>query len=186
MLKNPETIRTVKGPTILLHSGAYFDLLAPEESGFTIDDIAHGLSNTCRFAGQSNRFYSVAEHSVHVSRFVKPENAYAALMHDASEAFIHDISKPLKSLLPEYQAIEQRIEAVIAWRFDVPAPLPDEVSEIDIRMLITEQKHLIPARTDWDYMRGREPLPLAYLPCWSPDKAKRVFLHYFEKIRGDK
>ena len=68
---NP-TVRFIKGPTILLHSGAYFDFATPEQCDFTVDDIAHGLSMVCRFAGQCRTFYSVAQHSYLISTLVPP------------------------------------------------------------------------------------------------------------------
>src|SRR5258708_39476115 len=87
------------GPTIMLHSGAWFDFCAPASSCFNIEDIAHGLANICRYAGQCKRFYSVAEHSILVSQTAKGFE-YEALLHDAAEAFVGDISRPLKQMLP--------------------------------------------------------------------------------------
>jgi 5'-nucleotidase len=178
-----ETVRRVVGPTILLNSGNYLDLVAPEQSEFTLDDIAHGLSMTCRFSGQCGHFYSVAEHSVHVSRYVPVEDAYAGLMHDAAEAFVHDISKPLRVLLPGYSEIEKRIERVIFERYGVPNPLPPSIKELDIRMLATEQRRLMRNRDNWEHCHGREPLPI-HLNCWSPDVAKARFLERFWEIQG--
>lgn len=96
-----------KGPTLMLASGNRFDLLDPEASEFDIFDIAHGLANVCRYAGQCRSFYSVAEHSILVSEIV-PSFAFEALMHDAAEAFIGDITRPLKALLPEYRESNKR------------------------------------------------------------------------------
>lgn len=175
------TVRRVIGPTILLHSGEYFDFEAPETSAFTIDDVAHGLSMTCRFAGQCRSFYSVAEHCVHASRHVAPEFAYDALMHDAAEAFIGDVSKPLKDLLGDYRAIEHRIEAAVLARFGVSFPMPAAVKEIDIVLLATEQRHLMRNRDDWAYTRGRTPLEIE-LPCWSPSEAKAQFLARYAEL----
>ena len=89
----------------MLQSGAWFDFLDPESSDFAIEDIAAGLSNICRYAGQCSGFYSVAEHSLLVSE-VAFDHAYAALMHDAAEAFIGDVTRPLKQLLPDFKRIE--------------------------------------------------------------------------------
>src|SRR5438477_8188248 len=98
-------VRMDKGPTIMLQSGAWFDFRAPASSNFTIEDVAHGLANICRYAGQCRRFYSVAEHSILVS-----ETALGfeleALLHDAAEAFMGDITRPLKQILPQYKKIE--------------------------------------------------------------------------------
>jgi 5'-deoxynucleotidase YfbR-like HD superfamily hydrolase len=88
------------GPTIMLRSGAWFDFCAPASSDFTIDDIAHGLANICRYSGQCSSFYSVAEHSILVSETAKGFE-FEALLHDAAEAFLGDITRPLKQMLPE-------------------------------------------------------------------------------------
>lgn len=175
------TVRKVVGPTILLYSGNYFDLLEPENSVFTIEDVAHGLSHTCRFAGQCIRFYSVAEHLVHASYFVPAEHAYPTFMHDTPEAFIGDMSKPLKDLLPDYRAIEKGVEAAVFTRFNVPQPLPPCVKEVDIRMLVTEQRQLMRNNDGWSYTRGHEPLPIE-IPGWSPAEARERFLKRFYEL----
>ncbi|AYO86318.1 hypothetical protein [Methylobacterium brachiatum] len=175
------TVRRIVGPTILLASGNYFDFLAPEQSAFTIEDIAHGLSNVCRFSGHCRRFYSVAQHSVIVSRIVPPEDAYAGLMHDAAEAFVGDVAKPLKDLLPDYRKIEKAVEAVVLARFGVPQPMPPSVKEADVVMLATEQRELMQNRDDWNYTRGREPLDID-IPPLTPAMAKAAFLARFAEL----
>ena len=116
----------------------------------------------------------MAQHSVHVSEVVPSGDAYPALMHDAAEAFIGDITKPLKVMLPEYKVIEERVEAAVFARFAVPA-LPLSVKEADVVMLATEQRQLMHNRDDWDYTRGRATLPID-LPAWGPAEAKAAFL----------
>lgn len=88
-------VRQGVGPMIMLASGAYFDLLDPWGSEFTIEDVAHGLAHTCRYAGQCREFYSVAEHSINVAD-VSDGFEIEALLHDAAEAFIGDVTRPLK------------------------------------------------------------------------------------------
>lgn len=177
-----QTVRRIIGPTILLTSGVYFDFEAPDDSRFTIEDVAHGLAMTCRFAGQCRRHYSVAQHSVHVSHIVPPEHAYQGLMHDAAEAFVGDVAKPLKIMLPEYSVIEKRAEAAVFRRFNVATPLPPTIKEADIQMLVTEQHQLMKNRDDWEYCRGRKPLDLE-IPVWSPEEAKARFLDRFAELR---
>ncbi|WP_264045620.1 metal-dependent phosphohydrolase [Methylobacterium flocculans] len=175
------TVRRIVGPTILLASGNYFDFLAPEESTFTIEDIATGLSNVCRFAGQCSRFYSVAQHSVIVSHHVPPAFAFAGLMHDAAEAFIGDVTKPLKDILPDYRALEERVERAVLGRFGLPHKMPPEVKEIDVVMLATEQKQLMRNRDDWNYTRGRQALDIP-IPPMGPREAKAMFLAQFADL----
>jgi hypothetical protein len=112
-------------PTIRLQSGATLDFRNPRSSDFTIDDIAHGLSNICRYAGQCNYFYSVAEHSLFVSEMAAPTLKLVALMHDAAEAFVGDVSAPLKQLLPEYRRIEATVQGAILARFGLPEVMPN-------------------------------------------------------------
>ena len=102
-------------PVIVTRCG-YFDFTAPEGYAFEIDVIAQALSKLCRFAGHTSGFYSVAQHSVFVSMLLEaegPELAMMGLLHDAAEAFVGDVAAPLKMLLPEYKAVEQRVERAL-------------------------------------------------------------------------
>lgn len=177
----PNTVRRVVGPTILLHSGEYFDYENAEGSIFDASDIARGLSHICRFAGQCHRFYSVAEHSVYVSQIVPQEHAFAALMHDAAEAFVGDMPKPLKIMCPDYQAIEKRIERAVLDRFGLSLPLHPSIKEADIVMLATEQAQIMRNRDDWEYTRGRKVADLT-IQCLAPDDAMRFFLDRFREL----
>lgn len=110
-------------------SGRFLDLSDPHAVSINREDIVMGLSNCCRFAGQSRRFYSVAEHSVLVADLVKnlggdePEQ-WAGLMHDAGEAFYHDLTAPLKYHLRSestvYDDATRAVDAAIRNRFSVP------------------------------------------------------------------
>lgn len=174
-------VRMDVGPTIMLQSGAWFDFAAPHASPFTIEDIAHGLANICRYSGQCSRFYSVAEHSLLVSDIASGFEL-EALMHDAAEAFLGDITRPLKQMLPEYKRIEKEVETAIFSRFGLPTPLPREVKRADLSVLAAEQRQIMPPGTD-DWLREqdvvRAPIVVRHL---SPDDAKRAWLERFEAL----
>ena len=168
-----ETLTPTKGLTIMLVGGNYFDLEDPASSTFGIDDIAHALANICRYTGHCQSFYSVAQHSVLVSRAVPAHDAFAGLMHGAAEAFIGDVAKPLMSLLPNDQDIEDRIEAAVFARLGLPAKLPGSVKVADRVLLRTEQRDLMGADDHpWADTAGVELLPERIEPL-PPSAAKR-------------
>lgn len=169
-------------PKILTKSGHYFDLLKPGKSNINIEDIAHALSNICRFGGHTRYFYSVAQHSVMVSKVVPEELAMLGLLHDAAEAYIGDMVTPLKQLDPRYKEIEFGIEHEIFRHFDLPVFKYDEVKRADLILLATEERDLLPPHEDtWELTRGVEPLPDAIF-CWPPAIAKRNFMKRFNEL----
>ena len=174
-------VRIDVGPSIMLHSGAWFDFASPHTSPFTIEDIAHGLAHICRYSGQCNRFYSVAEHSLLVSETATGFE-FEALMHDAAEAFLGDITRPLKQMLPDYKRIEGEVERAIFSRFGIQTPLPREVKKADLRVLAAEQRQIMPPGTD-DWLRGQDVVPAPIVVRnLSPEEAKREWLARFEAL----
>jgi len=128
---------------IQTYSGKILDFADPKPEMFCIQDIAVGLAHTCRFSGQTGRFYSVAQHSIMCVDLVADKYKLQALLHDASEAYMSDIVKPLKNLLPDYQATEDKMMQAIATRFGFDYPLSRQVKEADAIMLCTEMEHLV-------------------------------------------
>jgi 5'-deoxynucleotidase YfbR-like HD superfamily hydrolase len=133
--------------TITTISNQSLDLLSPVPEFIHILDIAHGLALQCRFAGQIQEFYSVAQHSVLVSRLVPPEDAMWGLLHDASEAYINDLLGPVKKtpLLTGYRMIEARLMDAILVQFGLVGShcnMPRTVRKADRIALATEFRDL--------------------------------------------
>lgn len=175
------------GATIITSGGTYYDYENPAASVYDIYDIAAALSRICRFTGHlldGVAHYSVAQHSVIVSRIVEPEHAYAALMHDAVEFVVGDMNGPLKQLVPEYKAIEKRCEAELFARFKVPHPLHPSIKRADLIALFTEKRDLTAgASHDWPGAENYPPLPDRIVP-WSQATARYRFLERFDQLTG--
>ena len=170
------------GPSIMLQSGAWLDLLAPNTSNFTVEDIAHGLAHQCRYAGQCRDFYSVAEHSLLVSEMVQ-DDPLAALLHDAAEAFLGDITRPLKQMLPDYRRIETEMQRAIFSRFGVDPRSNPAIKNADLAILAAEQKQMMPVGTDdWARHDGIQPAPVK-IRFLSPHQAKAEFLQRYRMLR---
>jgi len=162
-LYTPNCIRTF--------TGKYINVLEPTPEMICIEDIAHSLANQSRFGGHLPEFYSVAQHSVMCARNCKPGFEFQALMHDASEAYLLDMPKPIKNHLPEYVKIEDNLMQVIAEMVGFPFPLQPEIKEIDKEMLEFE----------WHYVFMQHPKP-GYFRCWSAIEAKEKFLEEYHSI----
>jgi len=172
-------------PTILTASGISFNLLQPDPDTIVIEDIAHALSHICRFTGHTRAFYSVAEHSVLTSHLVPSIYALEALLHDAAEAYVGDVSSPLKALLPEYRAIEERVDQAIRRRFCLPVKQAQCVKDADLKMLATEKRDLMPCSgEDWALIQGIDPSVGSVYPPLASDSAYLMFMHRFMELEG--
>lgn len=171
---------TVKHPWIETHRGRQFNF--SDHMPFDLEDIAHALANLCRYNGHTHTFYSVAEHCVLVAQWVRDHTVQpsdrelrAALMHDAAEAYLGDIPSPLKTLLPDFKALERQVDAAVATRFDFDYPFPPIVKYADLHVLVDERRQALyhtPHRWDTDDL---EPLGVT-LQFWQPPRAKGEFL----------
>lgn len=123
---------------IRTYTGIYMNVFEPTPEMISIEDIAHSLSMQCRFGGHLPFFYSVAQHSLVVSKYVSKENKLAALLHDASEAYLMDIPRPIKMRLPDYKDIEDNLMKKIAEKFGFEYPLCDEIKKADDAVLQLE------------------------------------------------
>ena len=169
--------------TILTNEGHYFEFDHPEKHFYSIFEIAHALSNLCRFTGHVREFYSVAQHSVYVSLLCPPELAMCGLLHDASEAYLGDVASPLKRLLGDYKAIEKRVEQAICAAYKLPFPLPPEVKHADMRLLITEKRDLLPSPSqDQNIWPDFEPMQKRIRPM-TPHEAERFFIYRYADLR---
>lgn len=141
-------------------SGRAIDIQRITPDDVSILDIAHSLSNLCRFAGHTREFYSVAQHSVRVALALPPELRLAGLLHDATEAYVVDLPRPVKCLLPDYKRIEANVWEAISFKFGIARFEHPLIKEVDDRAL----------RTEWEELM-RHPLPseLKGLPRLPPE-----------------
>lgn len=174
-----------KGDWLQTYTGVAYWPLDPREDEVRIEDIAHALSQLCRYTGHCRRFYSVAEHSVHVSRLVPPEHALTGLLHDATEAYINDLNRPLKYQIPQYRQIEDINWRVLATKFGLPAEMPKEVKDADGAMLWAERRQLFLMEPPHSWGMGvSEPNPypaLGHLGL-DPTDARYFFIERFVEL----
>lgn len=170
-----------QGDWLQTFTGIQFWPLDPRPEEVSLYDIAHALAMSCRYNGHCSRFYSIAEHSVLISKSVSPENALAGLLHDAAEAYLGDMARPLKRFVPDYGIAEKRVEEAIFTRFGLEG-VPAEVHEADWRILVDER----------DQLMGTPPAPWSVpeeglgvrINCWSPEQARAEFLVRFSELTG--
>ena len=169
------------GGWIQTFTGRKYWPIDPRPEDVDIRDIAHALAMNCRYTGHVHRFYSVAEHSWHVSHLVSKANALAGLLHDATEAYIADIARPIKAAFTNYKEIEQRNWLAIAQAFDLPDELPKEIHEIDRNMLTVEKAALLYEHPQWETDFGLPRVPVKIF-AWCPGVAEKMFLQRFYEL----
>jgi uncharacterized protein len=187
-----ETLETqdewVRGDWMQTFTGIQFYPLTARPEEIDSADIAHALSLICRYGGHVDRFYSVAEHCVLMSYAVRPENALAALLHDAAEAYMGDVIRPLKRDMPRYKEAEHELLHVIGLRYDYEdlctKSFPAEVTEADNRILLTERDALMkPPPHPW-HQDSLDPLPVT-ITGWDPLFAEMKYLTRLKELTED-
>lgn len=175
-----------RGDWMQTASGRKVYVLSPRAEDVQIGDIAHALARICRFGGHVKcEHYSVAQHSVLVSRACDPDNALVGLLHDAAEAYIGDVVRPLKYSLPRYRELEVDWNAAIQQRFRLGGRLtilPEDVELADKRLLSTERRDLMsdgPQHDLWDLRE--EPFEETIEP-WDVVHSETSFWHRFVEL----
>jgi hypothetical protein len=173
------------GAEIELKSGDYLSFVDPDPSVINIDVVAGPLSRLCRFAGQINYFYCVAQHSVLVSYLVPEEFRLEALLHDVTEAFMADMPKPLKMIMPQYEEIEERVWLACAKAFGINPQLPECVHIADKMMVLAEARDLLNTDT-WQTWYPDLPVPESRVTPLKPLDAEDLFLQRYHQLRTER
>lgn len=164
------------------YTGVEFYPLDPHPEDIRLEDISAALSKICRYGGHCIRFYSVAEHCVHVASKAPDHLKLEALMHDASEGYLMDMVRPLKMCMPEYRAVEEKVERAIAHRFNLPYPHDSEVKRLDNAILMDErQQNMGTPPRPWRDHGGPLGVTLRY---WNPAEASCEFTTAFYRYGG--
>lgn len=170
-----------RGPAIELWNGKRLFILDPKPEDIQLNDIAHATSKLCRFTGHTSSFYSVAQHCVLASYYVPEADAGSALLHDAAEAYVGDLSRPLKVIMDGlapgvYRDVEGRISQVIAEKYGVEYPWPESVKLADHALLATEGRDVMTGtHREVEWAGLPEPYEARISP-WQPNTAYTRFL----------
>lgn len=177
-----------------MHSGVLFNLAQPVASEVSMQDVAHHLSNICRFNGGTDSFYSVAEHSIMVQACLAHRGAstrlqMAGLLHDAHEAYVGDIITPVKKMLGKrYRDIVRNIDYAVCEKFGVTYDdlHAHEVWECDQIMLSVEAQYMMCSAGEgepWNLMQvTRLEQSLLRPQRMNPSVAKERFLATYNKL----
>jgi hypothetical protein len=165
---------------IRTYTGAKVNPVQLRSEDVNIIDIAHSLSNLCRFTGHVRFFYPVALHSVLVSRACSPKNRLWGLLHDAAEPYINDIASPVKCQreFKIYRSLERKIQGIIAGVFGLPKQIPEEVNIIDHHIVQDEGSFLF---NNWELPPGHHKRWTDF-PEITPREAEKIFLKTFNEL----
>lgn len=165
------------------YTDKHFHFLSPSEDEIDIEDISHALSMNCRFNGHVKYFYSVAEHSCIIADIVHQrtgdvKETLSALLHDASEAYLCDIPRPLKPYLTNYMEMEKTIELVIQSKYDITAKTK-LIEYLDCNIVADEAAQLFKTVPTWvdHYVRLG-----VKIHKWTPEQASVEFLRRFNEL----
>ena len=173
-----------KNAWILTFRGHAVKPLEMREADIDLYDVAHSLSMQCRWNGHTRSFYSVAQHCILVSRLADARDALWGLLHDAAEAYLHDMVSPIKRLLPAYVEAETRCQEAILRKFRLPPNMPRSVHRGDMIALVPEARDLMPRMPGAtpSMPEGVKPMAATLEPGLSPAAAERAFLTRYREI----
>lgn len=169
-----------RGDWMQTFTGIAFTPMDPLVEDISVIDIGHALSHICRYGGHVNSFYSVAEHSVLLSDWflqnaASPDHvelAKWALIHDAAEAYLGDIVRPIKKNIPVFKMIEDHLLTIISGIFGLPTPfIPPQVLDADTRILLDERAVLLSEPPQAWVIEGMQPLDVE-INAWEPIQAR--------------
>lgn len=182
-----------KGGSIQTFTGVIFYPIDPRIEEIILEDVAHGLSNKCRFTGHTRKFYSTAEHSVRVSWNLRDRGRslmeqYVGLHHDDTDAYLPDVPTPLK-ILPEFKwfrDLEHHMQEMCFQKFGCMVEDYSVIKESDIILLLTEKRDLMPTKNgDWKHSYTQESIPSPYfIEPWSQELARYNYLELHRTLRN--
>ncbi len=172
---------------IVTYTGKKFHLIEPRIQDVDVIDIAHSLSQQCRWTGHTKHHYSIAQHAYYCS-FIGPENeAFERLNHDDSEAYMGDMNRPLKHFTdagPAYRKQESVVQSVIHQAFGIPEIEPPSVKIADNIMLYTEKAQIMESiQFEVSNPWIESPVANIVIEEWTPKYAERMFLQRFEELQ---
>jgi hypothetical protein len=174
-----------QGDWMQTYSGRQFWPCDPKPEEIDIEDIAHALSMQCRYGGHCKSFYSVAQHSIMVSQVCMEQDALWGLLHDAAEAYLVDLPRPIKhfSDMGElYRYLEKRLMWAVCDRFGLPREEPKSIKRADNILLVTEMRDLMtPPPEKWREADIFTPLEDPIFP-WDHKTAEFMFMRRFEEL----
>ena len=163
-----KTIKMSNDRVIKTVTGKLLDVFNPDPDLICAEDMSQGLSNECRFGGQTKTFHSVAEHSIWMAERAEPQDKIACLFHDGSEGLgLRDLPKPIKRYLLEYQEIEFNLMKAIAMKFGFEYPVNERVKELD--------------RLSFEYERDNK-LNANTFVSMTPEQANARFMELYHEI----
>lgn len=173
--------REREGNWIQTYTGIQFWPVDPRSDEVDIRDIAHALGMMCRYAGHCIQFYSVAEHCYLLSQKVPDEDKLWALLHDATEAYLVDVPRPVKPFLPGYIELETDLQYAIAEHFGLPKDLPLSVKAAD-RLILEDERQQNMSKVSYEWNTNSKETLGVSLHCWSPAQAEAKFLSRFKEL----
>lgn len=168
--------------------GNKFTFDSPRAQDIEIEDIAHSLAMQCRFNGHVKEFYSVGEHCLRVVNRVSPPNKFWGLMHEVAETYMGDIITPFKChwrWRRYLKSMETRILKVVAIKYGLPWPIPEEIKEVDKRMWATEERD-IRNKSRFEWSTDVVPYLERIVPMANWRTVKLIFIEQFDRLISGK